>query len=186
VSGGPTLNEERVPAGFWVRILAFAWDYLPIAAYLGLLVGAGVIADRMWQPLANVLFGTPLSGEASGFLLITLPVGLYFALSEASQRQATWGKRRMCLRVTDRAGRRLSHARSLGRTALKFVPWELAHACIWQVSFAADRSSPVYVTGFSLVWLLVAANVVSMLGDPRRRTLYDRIAGTLVVRSGAL
>jgi len=186
VSGGPALNEERVPAGFWVRSLAFAWDYLPIAAYLGLLVGAGVVADRMWQPLTDVLFGTPLSGEASGFLLITLPVGLYFALSEASQRQATWGKTRTGLRVTDLAGRRLSSVGSLGRTALKFVPWELAHACIWQISFAAVRSSPVYVAGFSLVWLLVFANVVSMLASPKRQTLYDRIAGTLVVRSGGV
>ena len=169
-----------------MRSLAFAWDYLPIAAYLILLVVAGVAAGRMWQPVANVLFGSPLSGEASGFLLITLPVSLYFALSEASPRQATWGKRRMSLRVTDLAGRRVSHARSLGRTALKFAPWELAHACVWQISFAADRSSPVYVAGFSLVWLLVVANVVSMLASRGRQTLYDRIAGTLVVRSGAV
>jgi uncharacterized RDD family membrane protein YckC len=177
-------NQEQRPAGLWVRCLAFALDYLSIAAYLTLLVAAGVAADRMWRPVTSVLFGNPLSGEASGFLLITLPVSLHFALSEASPRRATWGKRKMGLQVTDRDGRRMGLARSLGRTALKFVPWELAHAYIWQISFADDRSSPVYVAGFALVWLLVAANAASLLADPECRTLYDRMAGTLVV-SGA-
>jgi len=174
-------SERYPPAGLWVRGRAFALDYLPIAAYLSLIVVAGVVASRMGQPVANRLFGGPLSGEASGFLLITLPVGLYFALSEASPRRATWGKGRTGLQVTDLAGGRMSRARSLSRTALKFVPWELAHACIWQISFAVDRSSPVYVVGFATVWLLVAANVVSLLASPKRQTLYDRIAGTLVV-----
>ncbi len=54
------------PAGPWVRIRAFAVDYL----------------------------------------LITLPVSLYFALSETSSRQANWGKARMGLMVTDLVDRR--------------------------------------------------------------------------------
>jgi len=84
--------------------------------------------------------------------------------------------------VTDVAGRRLSILRSIGRTMLKFVPWELAHACIWQVTFARDSSSAIYILGFAIVWLLVGANVVSLLVSPTRQTLYDRVAGTVVVR----
>jgi len=171
-----------VPAGLWVRILAFALDYLPIAAYLTVLVAAGAWLSRSAQPLSTAVFGDPVSGEATGFLLITLPVTLYFALFEASPRQATWGKRRLGLAVTDLAGGRLSLARSIGRTSLKFIPWELAHACIWWVTFAPNPSLPIFIVGFATVWLMVAANVVSLLASPARQTLYDRVAGTVVVR----
>jgi len=174
-------DRSTAPAGLWVRILAFAIDYLPIAAYLAVLVAGGAWLSRSSETLTRVLFGGPVIGEASGFLLITLPVTLYFALSEASSRQATWGKTRMGLMVTDVAGTRLSRARSIGRSALKFIPWELAHACIWQVSFARDPSSAVYVVGFALVWLLIGANVVSLLVSPTSQTLYDRAAGSVVV-----
>lgn len=174
-------DRTMAPAGLWVRVLAFAVDYLPIAAYLAVLVAGGAWLVRSSQPLAGWLFGGPVTGEATGFLLITLPVSLYFALSEASASQATWGKRRMGLMVTDLVGTRLSLLRSIGRTALKFIPWEIAHACIWQVSFARDPSSATYVVGFAVVWLIIAANIVSLLVSPSRQTLYDRLAGTVVV-----
>lgn len=174
-------DRTMAPAGLWVRVLAFVVDYLPIAAYLAALVAVGAWLGRSSQPLARVLFGGPVAGEATGFLLITLPVTLYFALFEASSRQATWGKRRTGLMVTDLVGTRLSPLRSIGRTVLKFIPWELAHACIWQISFARDQSSAIYVVGFAIVWLIIGANVVSLLVSPTRQTLYDRVAGTLVV-----
>ena len=91
------------------------------------------------------------------------------------------GKRRKGLRVTDLEGRRLSRVRSLARSAFKFIPWELAHTCIWQIRFADDPSSPIYALGFAVVWLAVGVNVLSLLVSPTRRTLYDRLAGTLVV-----
>jgi len=169
------------PAGMWVRVLAFAIDYLPIAAYLVVLVAGGAWLGRSSQPLARVLFGGPVAAEATGFLLITMPVTLYFALFEASSRQATLGKARMGLMVTGLSGLRLSPLRSVGRTVLKFIPWELAHACIWQVSFARDKSSAIYAVGFAIVWLIIGTNVVSLLVSPTRQTLYDRVVGAVVV-----
>jgi len=175
-------SAARTPASLRDRLLAFALDYVVIAAYLAALVALGIAVSRVAPQVSRTLFGGPISGEASGFLLITLPVALYFALSEASTRQATWGKARIGLRVTDLAGARLGLARSLARTGLKFVPWELAHWCIWQITFAADQSSPLYTAGFLVVWVLVGANLVSLLVSPARQTLYDRLARTLVVR----
>lgn len=174
-------NEECAPAGLWVRILAFALDYLLITLYLTLLVIVGILANHLSQPVTNRLFGDPITAEISGFALITLPISLYFALSQASSSRATWGKHKLHLRVTDFAGGRISLARSLSRTALKFIPWELAHACIWQITFAADKSLPIYMVGFAIVLLLVAANIISLLISPKRQTLYDWAAGTLVV-----
>lgn len=175
-------GRRTAPAGLWFRTLAFAIDYLPIAAYLGVLVAVGARLSLSPQPLAKMFFGTPIAGEATGFLLITLPVILYFALFEASSRQATLGKMRMGLMVTDLAGMRLTRWRSLARTILKFVPWELAHACIWQIRFARDPSAAIYTVGFVAVWLIIGANIVSLLISPTRQTLYDRAAGTVVVR----
>jgi uncharacterized RDD family membrane protein YckC len=83
--------------------------------------------------------------------------------------------------VVDTDGQRLSPGRSAGRTALKLVPWELAHFVVWQISFAANQSSPVYAFGFLLVWLLVAANLVSLLVSPRDQTLYDLVTRTQVL-----
>ncbi len=170
-------------AGLGRRALAFALDYLLIAAYLGVLVGLGVAVQQFAPGVAGALFGHPLTGELTGLVLITLPVALYFAGLEAAAGQATWGKRRLGLRVQRADGTRLTFARSLGRTALKFVPWELAHACIWQISFAADQSSPWFAAGFALVWLLVGANVLSLLLRPTRQTLYDGLTSTVVVRA---
>jgi len=35
--------------------------------------------------------------------------------------------------------------------------------------------------GLVLVWLIIAANILSLLIDARRRTLYDRLSATRVV-----
>lgn len=168
-------------AGFIQRSVAFAADYIIIGSYLAVLVAIGAAVNATLPAVTSTLFGGPISGEAMGFLLITLPVTLYFALSEASFRQASWGKQKKRLRVVDSNGSRLSYARAFERSILKFIPWELAHLCIWQVTFAGDTPSPVISAGFILVWFLVALNIVSMQISPTRQTLYDRLAGTLVV-----
>lgn len=174
-------GSEPVPAGMGVRLKAFGFDYLLISAYLAATVAIGVAMNQLWPVAARTLFGNPIAGQGTGFVMVTLPVSLYFALTEASAREATWGKTKVGLRVTDVAGRRLSLGRSMGRTGLKFFPWELAHLCVWQVTFATDTSSPLFALGFIGVWLLVGADVGSLIADPRRRSLHDRLAGTRVV-----
>lgn len=148
-----------------------------------MLVAVWAVVDNMWPVVANSLFGTALSAQATGFLLLTLPVIFYFSLSEAGPAGATWGKRRVRLRVTTLDGERLGFARALGRALLKLTPWELAHACIWQFSFAADGPTWLLDVGLGVVWLLIGVNVVYMLRSARHQTLYDRLAGTVVVRS---
>jgi uncharacterized RDD family membrane protein YckC len=168
-------------AGLSSRTLAFALDYLPIAGYLvGLTLIGQALAVR--QPdLMERLFQSPTTGQASGFMLVTLPVTLSFAVQEASARQATWGKARCGLKVIDPDGGRLSLRRALARTTLKFIPWELAHAAIWQAQFAAAERSPAVIAGFLLVWALVGANALSVGLRHDRRAFYDQWAGTAVV-----
>jgi len=168
-------------AGLWARITAFAFDYILIAGYLILVVALSSLVNALFPAFARQVFANPLSGQITGFFLVTLPVCLYFALLESSAWQATWGKRRKRLRVIRSDGARLSRSRAISRTALKFIPWELAHMCIWQISFAPPEPSPLITAGFALVWILVGANVVSLLMSQTHQTLYDWLAGTFVV-----
>lgn len=166
------------------RVIAFAYDYILIAGYLAGTVAAGMLLYAYF-PATAALFAGPVSGQLAAFFVVTLPIGLYFILAESSARQATWGKRRQGLHVTRSDGARLSVFRAAGRTALKFVPWELAHACIWHLK-AAPQSPPPWTTwGLALVWTLVGANLACAWLSPTRQALYDRIAGTVVTSRAA-
>ncbi len=177
---GPAAHEPAY-AGLRPRLLAFALDYLPIAASLVGLTLVSIRLSRLFPAAAGRLFAGPLAGQTAGFLTVTLPVSLYFALGESSPARATWGKRRLGLIVVSAGGERLSRPRSLARTSLKFAPWELAHACIWQLQFRPEAASPLITAGLALVWLLVGANAAALLLSETRQTLYDRLAGTSVI-----
>ena len=172
-------------ANVWQRSGAFLLDYLIIAAYIVLLVIISV--GLGFGPLRSVfraMFADPNISEFSAFLLLVLPVILYFALFERSSWQATWGKRKMGLRVIDTHGARLSLPRSFARSLLKFVPWELTHACLWRIPgwpLAPTTPSPIITAGLVLVWILVGAYLVSMLVSKKHQALYDWIAGTYVI-----
>ena len=167
------------------RIGAFLLDYLIIAAYLVLLVSISVgLGSGPLRGVFRAMFADPNISEFSAFLLLVLPVILYFALFERSSWQATWGKRKMGLRVVDRHGVRLSLPRSLLRSLLKFVPWELTHACLWRIPgwpLAPTMPSPIIMAGLALVWILVGAYLVSLLASKKHQALYDWMAGTYVI-----
>jgi uncharacterized RDD family membrane protein YckC len=170
-------------ASLLIRVLSFSLDYLVLALYLALVVALGVVFNTTAPGLARAVFGSPALGQGIGFLLVTLPVTLYFALLESSAYQATWGKRRMGLRVIGADGKRVSFGRALARVVFKFVPWELSHTLIWQISASPQSPPPAITAGFILVWLLVGANLLSLVLSRNHQTLYDRLAGTYVVRS---
>ncbi len=167
------------------RVGAFLLDYLIIAAYLILLVIVSVgLGFGPLRSAFRALFADPNSSEFSAFLLLVLPIILYFALFEHSSWQATWGKRKMGLRTTDMHGTRLSLPRSLARSLLKFIPWELTHACLWRIPgwpLAPTTPSPIITVGLVLVWILLGAYLVSMLVSKKHQALYDWIAGTYVI-----
>ena len=173
-------------ASGWRRLAAFAVDYLLIAVYLGLLAGLGVALQRA----TGRAVGAPrtrrgrLLGQALGTATLTLPVALYFALSEAAAGQATLGKRALGLRVVRSAGGRLSRGRSLVRAAVKFAPWEVAHAALWQTPGWPTHPAPgARTAGGAALALLGAGWYTASLFVADRRTPYDRAAGARVVRA---
>ena len=170
----------------WRRIGAWILDYFVIAAYLILLTTAslGILASPL-APAFSAALKQPITAELVGFLVLTLPVILYFALLEASQRQATLGKRALGIMVAGRGGGRLSVWRAVVREAVRFLPWELSHALIWQLALSPARNSfPAWAAvGFAAVYLLVFAYLVTLFIGSQHRTLYDRLAGSWVIRA---
>jgi uncharacterized RDD family membrane protein YckC len=170
----------------WKRLLAFALDYIIISAYLALLVIVGVVVARTPAgPGFRALFDDPNSAEATAFLLLVAPVLLYFTIFESSRWQATWGKRVLRLRAVTTSGARAGFLRALWRNALKLLPWELTHACLWRIpGWPFDpQTPPLWINvGLILVWVIVAVYVISLLLSRTGQTLYDHLAGMRVVR----
>lgn len=167
------------------RLVAFALDYFVIAAYLITLTAASlVILASPLRPTFESIWGNAWSAELTGFLLLTTPVILYFALFESSVGGATLGKRVLHLRVVHLDGGRLGPGRSLVRSAIKFLPWEMAHFTIWHYVYGSTRhaSPPSWTTvTLTAVYLLALAYIVTLFIGHTHRTIYDRIAGSSVI-----
>lgn len=173
-------------AGFVKRVAAFALDYLVIAAYLVVLVGAGVGVTftfgariRTWP-----LFGSPIVMDVIAFLSAILPVIVYFALQESSSAQATWGKRKLGLKVVNSEGKRLSRPQAFVRALVKFLPWQLAHTSIFHIRgwpFAPEDPTPIVMAGLIGAQLLAAVYVISLGIGKAHRTPYDWVSGAFVI-----
>jgi len=167
-------------AGFWRRAAAFALDYILILGYLLGIVFVSLLVNT-FVGAHQWLFADRVRAQLIAFLLVTLPITLYFAGSESSARQATWGKQRLKLKVANHHGRRIHFWRALGRTLLKFVPWEISHTLIWQIYFSPQTESVWISYGFVLVYLLIGLNLVSLVTSKTRQTLYDFLTNTYVI-----
>lgn len=171
--------EHSATVSVGARLIAFLWDYAIIFGYLLLLSGA----SWLLRPLLTPLFTAgPLSAEITGFLLITLPVYLYFGVCEGSKSQATWGKQKMGIVVTDVHGRPIGLGRSLLRSAIKFIPWELAHFTVWHTVLPSGFTERFLYSLFAVVYGLVLLYLISPLLNKNKQTVYDMIAGTVVRR----
>jgi uncharacterized RDD family membrane protein YckC len=174
-------NHVKGYAGFWQRAGAFALDYIIILFYLVGITLLSLLVNSLFS-VSEWLFADRVRAQLTGFLLLTLPVTLYFAVGEASGQQATWGKKRMGLRVTDIHGEPISFWRSLLRTALKFIPWELSHTLIWEIYFSPGISSAWVNYGLILVYVIIGLNIASLMMTRTHQTIYDYFAKTYVIK----
>jgi uncharacterized RDD family membrane protein YckC len=176
---------ENRSAGLLPRLGAFALDLIPILVYIILLliVFAGIpLGIFHLHPLQGA---DPVLFDAFVFVTVVLPVILYFAIQESSLRQATWGKRRLGLQVITKNGGKLSFVQALMRSVVKFLPWQIAHTCLFHIPgwpFAV-QGFPEWVTaGFVILYALLFAYLITLTLTPKHRALYDWLAGSYVVR----
>jgi uncharacterized RDD family membrane protein YckC len=167
-------------APFKIRIYAFLVDYLVIAVY-GIFV-LGTISVIFRASMGHLFSSSPLTAELTGFLFMTLPVSLYFIIGECSKWQGTLGKRKMGIIVTDDSGQRTRIGRSACRTAIKFLPWEVAHFCIWHLMLPSKISENTVLIILAAVNLVIITYLVFPLTNKKRKNIYDLVAGTKVLR----
>lgn len=166
-------------AGFWQRVKAFAFDYVLILGYLIVFTLLFLLFNAIFN-MSQWLFTDRVLAQVFVFSTVTLPVTIYFAVGESSSKQATWGKQRTGLKVTDRNGNKIGFWRALARTLLKFVPWELSHTLVWEVDFSGGSFSAGITYGFVLVYVLIGLNIASIAMTKTKQSLYDLLAGTFI------
>ena len=163
------------------RVFAFMVDYVVLALYAaGLSVIVFTFASDVNAPPSD--FAGKLHGHAIAFATLTLPVVLYFALLEASRLRGTLGKRLLGLSVEARTGGGLGLARSLLRSTMKFLPWEVAHIAIWYVP-QRPFLDPMPTTNLAIsvgAMAVAASYLISVF--LWRRAPYDHVAGSIVKR----
>ena len=160
-----------------LRLLAFSIDWVVIAAWGGLLFGIVMFLSG-GEPQA---FSNPWLFQGVGFLAMTLPVTLYFAIFESSNSGASIGKRVVRLRVRTSEGDQLTLGRSFLRNALKFVPWEMGHLVAQQSMFSGEDGVALWVyLPMSLSFLLPLWWFVSLF--QKGKAPYDSWSGASVER----
>lgn len=100
-------------AGFWVRVLAYIIDAIPL-----IIIGV-VLALLSGDPLIDTDPDAPIYGFTD---FVGLIIGIvYFVGFESSAYQATPGKMALGLIVTDIDGRRITPMRAVGRYFAKIL-----------------------------------------------------------------
>ena len=151
-------------AGFWVRFAAYCIDGLILGIPYGLVV---MVLIFLFGGFGLMLRHNAIDQRAAAALAVPMFLGilfamliflglnwLYFAGMESSERQATFGKAAMSLRVTNLEGRRLSFGHATGRFFAKMI------------SGMIPLGIGYIMAGFT----------------EKKQALHDMIAGTLVLR----
>jgi uncharacterized RDD family membrane protein YckC len=158
--------------GFWIRFVAHLVDGLivgiPLTAIIVVIVmifGAGSLAtlkslssnsdpEQVQAQIIPII--TALIGAYAVFFAVAIAISwLYYALMESSERQATFGKAILNLRVADVNGNRLSFGHASGRFFSKIV---------------------TYLVPFAIGWIMAGFTA-------KKQALHDFIAGTLVIKT---
>ena len=149
---------------------------------LGLMLAWAAVVAAVLLPLwlAGGTTGVGLLGlNLVGLALVVLPATIGLTLLESGRYEATPGKLRLGLRVRrDPSGERIRPGRSLLRNLLKLgVPWALGHLAA--VSLATGGGTDALVGALLTVAVPVGYLATLFTGDGR--TVYDRLAGTMVI-----
>jgi len=173
---------NKIYANPFRRLLAYWIDItLLYAVLVGIQFGLTALTDGAivsWFVMRDNSFVT----YGWIFLVISLPMWLYFILNESSPRQATLGKSLLGLKVTDLNGNRLKVATATWRTACKLAFFEIGHLSFLFPTPLFDEPNPSFRVGFAIVVTLMVAYFVVTIITPRRQSIHDLVVKTLVMR----
>ena len=165
-------------ASFLQRMKAFLIDYLFILCYIAFLL---VVSLFLFPPIRQLFLGPQWLAQLGGFLLLTLPVALYFIISDSTIGGQSFGKSKMGIKVVGINGKSVSVIHMIGRTILKLLPWELSHYLVYRLMNIEDVPLHDYVIG-SLIYMLVFGNILAATFTKKKQSLYDIILQTRVIK----
>ena len=171
-------------AGLWLRLKAFAFDYLLIFGYMMVLL---IFSVFLMPSIQGWFQDSQLTAQLAGFFLLTLPISLYFIFSDSRMGSQSFGKWRVGIRVVDENNRPISVFRAFCRTSLKFLPWELSHLMAYRMIYL--RTGEVllmdYLVG-GLIYILILLYIYTTIFTKNKQSVYDRLTKTYVVKSNFL
>jgi len=153
VDGGSDTGYSMQFADFMSRVGATLLDglfllligCLPMGVVGGVLISAGAATESP---------GLMILGQGALQVIGLLVGGAYFILLDASEKQGTWGKQIVGIKVTDLEGRRISRGRAAGRFFAKYF----LSNCTCGIAFLMP------------------------LFTERKQTLHDLISGCLAIK----
>lgn len=160
---------------------ASAVDLLAIWAWLAAIAALSRIPALRRTGYA-ALFRRRATADAAQFITGVLPAVLYLAAGEAGGAHASRGKRSAGLVVLGPNQTWPGRRRVLARTAVKLLPWQLAHLAVNRaVGVGVARAPKLAAAGFGLSLALAGASVGLAMSRSDGRALHDLVAGTHVV-----
>jgi uncharacterized RDD family membrane protein YckC len=158
---------------FWKRVGAYLLD---VAALFLVLAPVGWLVQRAAG------FAPSTGPEIWRTLLLnfSLPTWTYFSLADSSRSGATLGKHAFSLRAARIDGGRIGLPRAILRTALKLLPWELAHVAAFALSTDLAEFGVAQAAGLVVANALMLAYVACAARTRGRSSLHDLVAGTVV------
>ena len=149
----PALPPRPAFAGFWLRAVAYLIDTVLISLVFGLIASFYPATFIKYPDAASTSLTSLPQLTPIAFAITMTANWLYYTFFEASNWQATPGKRALRLYVADLNGQRLTFARAAGRNAAKLI------------------SSLTFLVGY------LVAGVTE-----KKQALHDILAGCLVLR----
>lgn len=174
-SGAPTRLTYR-------RLRAYGIDVAVMAGWQGVLAAGAVLLPGGGEARARV-FRAPGTADLAQFATGVLPAALYLASGESGPARATAGKRSARLVVVAEGGGRARTGRIAVRTAVKLLPWQLAHLGVARAVGAVPGryAARTARAAFGAALTMTAVSCVLAVCRADGRALHDLAAGTRVV-----
>lgn len=168
-------------ASFESRVAAGALDLLVLFIIAALLVSAGSLVVLISSNFERVDPSATSINIFWGCTASIVPAFLLYFFIGLAWKGQTIGAAVMQIMVIRSDGRPLGLFGSVARV-IGLLIYALIIAAGVIVAFAFRSTTPIAAAAVSVAFLLAAAGIIWAAFDSHRRTLHDRIAGTIVVR----
>ena len=169
-------------ARIFSRLIAYFIDCLFLFA--GLLVWQAIIYFLNLNPIVRLMnSGVQIPTwqlHLWVFLTASLPFLIYFAWTQSSKNQATFGMRLLKIKVTNLKNKRISFGTAILRSAILLIPFEINHAIMFHLAEFSSPPTLVYWIASVSVWILMIVYIVSIFTTKRSQSIHDLFTGTIV------